>query len=177
MGRCDPSEAICRSEVAEAIQRGECTMPLVYVTRHLHFNAAHRLHSDLLTAEENAATYGACNNPLGHGHNYELEVTIAGEPDPVTGMAIDLKELKEIVEREVISKVDHKHLNFDVNFMQGIVPTAENIVIAFWKLLEDKFTGCRLYELTLYETPRNLVVYRGEQGQTAATGKHMREQL
>ncbi len=137
-------------------------MPLVYVTRHLHFNAAHRLHSALLSAEENADTYGACNNPLGHGHNYELEVTVAGEPDPVTGMVIDLKILKEIVEREVIDKVDHKHLNFDVDFMQGIVPTAENIVIAFWALLTDKLPGCRLYELKLYETPRNMAAYRGE---------------
>lgn len=137
-------------------------MPLVYVTRQLHFNAAHRLHSDLLSDEENENTYGACNNPLGHGHNYDLEVTVVGEPDPVTGMVIDLKELKAIVERVVISKVDHKHLNHDVDFMQGIVPTAENIVIAFWRLLRDCFTGCRLYELKLYKTPRNMVVYRGE---------------
>lgn len=137
-------------------------MPVVYVTRHLHFNAAHRLHSDLLSADENIAIYGACNNPLGHGHNYELEVTVAGEPDLVTGMVIDLKELKEIVEREVISKVDHKHLNFDVDFMRGIVPTAENIVLAFWNRLSTQFHSCRLHELKLYETPRNMVVYRGE---------------
>jgi 6-pyruvoyltetrahydropterin/6-carboxytetrahydropterin synthase len=145
-----------------SVLRGEVTLPLVYITRHLHFNAAHRLHSDSLSVDENIATYGACNNPMGHGHNYELEVTVAGEPDPVTGMVIDLKELKEIVEREVISKVDHKHLNLDVDFMQGVVPTAENIVVAFWKLLQNQFTGCRLYELKLYETPRNLAVYRGE---------------
>jgi 6-pyruvoyltetrahydropterin/6-carboxytetrahydropterin synthase len=137
-------------------------MPLVYVTRHLHFNAAHRLHSDLLSTEENEAIYGACNNPLGHGHNYELEVTVAGEPDPVTGMVIDLQELKEIVERIVISRVDHKHLNFDVDFLQGVVPTAENIVVAFWQLLKESFPGCRLYELKLFETPRNMAVYRGE---------------
>jgi len=92
-------------------------MPLVYVTRLLHFNAAHRLHSDLLSSEENQSIFGACNNPLGHGHNYDLEVTVAGEPDPVTGMVIDLKVLKEIVEEAVISRVDHKHLNFDVDFM------------------------------------------------------------
>ncbi|HNW59028.1 MAG TPA: 6-carboxytetrahydropterin synthase [bacterium] len=137
-------------------------MSLVYITRHLHFNAAHRLHSDLLSAEENQVVFGACNNPMGHGHNYELEVTVAGEPDPVTGMVIDLGELKAIVEREVISQVDHKHLNFDVDFMRGLVPTAENLVVAFWARLQGCFTGCRLYELKLYETPRNLAVYRGE---------------
>ncbi len=147
--------------VAGTLQRGESTMPLVYVTRLLHFNAAHRLHSDLLSSEENQSIYGACNNPLGHGHNYDLEVTVVGEPDPVTGMVIDLKEIKEIVEEAVISRVDHKHLNFDVDFMQGVVPTAENIVIAFWEQLKGRFKGCELHELKLYETPRNMAVYRG----------------
>ncbi len=137
-------------------------MPLVYVTRHLHFSAAHRLHSSLLNDESNAHLYGACNNPLGHGHNYDLEVTVVGEPDPVTGMVIDLKELKEIVQREVIDRMDHKFLNFEVESLQGMVPTAENIVIAIWQLLKDQFHTCRLYELKLYETPRNMAVYRGE---------------
>ncbi len=137
-------------------------MPLVYVTRHLHFSAAHRLHNESIDAETNAALYGACNNPLGHGHNYELEVTVAGEPDPVTGMVIDLKELKDIVQREVIDRVDHRFLNYEVECLQGVVPTAENIVVAFWHLLKDQFTSCRLYELKLYETPRNMAVYRGE---------------
>jgi len=137
-------------------------MPLVYVTRHLHFSAAHRLHSDFLSETQNESTFGLCNNPQGHGHNYELQVTIAGEPDPVTGMVIDLKELKEIVEREVISKLDHKHLNFQVEFLRGVVPTAENIAVAIWGVLKDRFIGCRLYEIKLYETPRNLAAYRGE---------------
>lgn len=137
-------------------------MPKICVTRRLHFNAAHRLHTDRLDATKNAEVYGVCNNPMGHGHNYELEVTVMGEPDPVTGMVIDLKTLKEIVTREVIDKVDHKHLNYDVDFMSGIVPTAENIVIVFWNLLKDKIPNGELYELKLYETPRNLVVYRGE---------------
>jgi len=137
-------------------------MAQVYVTRHLHFNAAHRLHSEQLTDKENEKIYGVCNNPNWHGHNYDLEVTVVGEPDPVTGMVIDLKELKDIVEKEIIRKVDHKNLNLDVYFMQGIVPTAENIVVAFWKQLENKFTNCRLYELKLYETPRNIAIYRGE---------------
>ena len=138
-------------------------MPIVYLTRHFHFSAAHRLHSKLLDEQKNAELYGPCNNPMGHGHNYELEVTVSGEPDPVTGMVIDLNELKEIVNKEVIDKVDHKHLNVDVDFMRDVVPTAENIVIAFWKLLVDKIKKGRLYELKLYETPRNIVNYKGEE--------------
>lgn len=137
-------------------------MPLVYVTRRLHFSAAHRLHSDLLSDDENRRVYGLCNNPLGHGHNYEVEVTVCGEPDPVTGMVIDLKDLKEVMEREVIDKLDHKHLNFDVDFMRGIVPTAENIAVAIWRQAADKLPSGKLYEIKLYETPRNVAIYRGE---------------
>ena len=137
-------------------------MALVYVTRRMHFSAAHRLHTDALNDEENEQLYGLCNNPMGHGHNYELDITIKGEPDPVTGMVIDLKDLRDIVQRELVDKVDHKHLNVDVDFMQGIVPTAENIVIAFWHQLKDKFPTGKLDELRLYETPRNIASYRGE---------------
>ncbi|MBN1465464.1 6-carboxytetrahydropterin synthase [candidate division KSB1 bacterium] len=137
-------------------------MATVYVTRRLHFNAAHRLHSDLLTADENEKIFGLCNNPMGHGHNYELEITIKGTPDPVTGMVIDLHDLKEIVQRVIIDCVDHKHLNYDVDFMRGVVPTAENIVLAFWRRLRDKIPSGELYELKLYETPRNIAIYRGE---------------
>lgn len=137
-------------------------MATVYVTRRMHFNAAHRLHTDVLTAQENENVYGVCNNPMGHGHNYELEITVKGEPDPVTGMVIDLKDLKDIVQQEIIDRVDHKHLNYDVDFMRGVVPTAENIVVAFWHQLKDKIPQGELYELTLYETPRNMAIYRGE---------------
>ncbi len=138
-------------------------MPLVYITRRMHFSAAHRLHSDQLSDRENEQIYGLCNNPLGHGHNYELEITVKGEPDPLTGMVIDLKELKEIVQREIIDKVDHKHLNFDVDFLHGVVPTAENIVVAFWRQLKGKLPGGELHELVLYETPRNIAIFKGEQ--------------
>lgn len=137
-------------------------MALVYVTRRMHFSAAHRLHTDLLSEAENESIYGLCNNPLGHGHNYELEITIKGEADPKTGMVIDLKDLKDIVQRVIIDRVDHKHLNFDVDFMRGIVPTAENIVVAFWRQLVDHIPNGELYELKLYETPRNIAIYRGE---------------
>ncbi|MBN1542580.1 6-carboxytetrahydropterin synthase [candidate division KSB1 bacterium] len=137
-------------------------MPLVYVTRRLHFSASHRLHCEQLDEETNREIYGLCNNPNGHGHNYELEVTVRGEPDPLTGMVIDLKELKEIVEQHIISRVDHTHLNADVDFLRGTVTTAENIVLAFWHILREKFPGNELVELKLYETPRNIAVYRGE---------------
>ena len=137
-------------------------MAVVYLTRRMYFSAAHRLHSEALSAEENAQIYGLCNNPAGHGHNYELEVTVKGEPDPVTGMVIDLKVLKDIVQHVIIDRVDHKHLNTDVDFMRGLVPTAENIVVAFWGQLRDKIPNGQLYELTLYETPRNIVAYKGE---------------
>jgi 6-pyruvoyltetrahydropterin/6-carboxytetrahydropterin synthase len=137
-------------------------MATVYITRRMHFNAAHRLHSDMLTEDENKKIYGMCNNLMGHGHNYELEITIKGTPDPVSGMVIDLKALKDLVQQVVIDKVDHKHLNYDVDFMRGVVPTAENIVIAFWQQLRDKIPSGELYELKLYETPRNIAFYRGE---------------
>lgn len=137
-------------------------MPRVYVTRRLHFSASHRLHSDKLSEMENEEIYGLCNNPLGHGHNYEIEVTVAGEPDPKTGMVIDLKDLKDIVNRHVVDRVDHKHLNHDVDFLRGVIPTAENLAVAFWQVLHDKFENCRLTEIKLYETPRNIAIYKGE---------------
>jgi len=140
----------------------ETSMATVYVTRQLHFSAAHRLHCDKLDPQTNIKIYGMCNNPRGHGHNYDLEVTVRGEPDPLTGMVIDLKELKEIVAREVIDQVDHRYLNEDVDFLRGVVPTAENLAVAFWRILQDKFPGAELYEIKLYETPRNMAVYRGE---------------
>ena len=137
-------------------------MPKVYVTRRLHFSAAHRLHSQELNEKKNQEIYGLCNNPLGHGHNYEIKVTVAGEPDPKTGMVIDLKELKDIVNEHVVEKVDHKHLNHDVEFMRGVIPTAENIAVVFWDILKDKFKNCELTEIKLYETPRNIAIYKGE---------------
>ncbi|MDZ7316432.1 MAG: 6-carboxytetrahydropterin synthase [candidate division KSB1 bacterium] len=137
-------------------------MPIVYVTRKIHFSAAHRLHSDKLSEDENRRIYGLCNNPLGHGHNYEVEVTVCGEPDPITGMVIDLKELKEILERRVAAPMDHKHLNEEVDFLAGVVPTAENIAVAIWHQIEGELPKGKLYEVKVYETERNIAVYRGE---------------
>ncbi len=135
---------------------------MVYVTRKAHFSAAHRLFNPAWSDERNAAVFGKCNNPRGHGHNYEIEVTVAGDPPRETGMVIDLKKLGDIVESELIEEVDHKHLNEDVEFLRGVIPTAENMAIAFWKLLAPKIPEGRLVSIKLYESENNFVEYRGE---------------
>src|SRR5215470_2192360 len=108
---------------------------MVYLTRRYRFAAAHRLHSDALSAEENRRIYGKCNNPYGHGHNYVLEVTVAGEIDPATGMVYDLAALDHTVQREVIERFDHVHLNLDVENLRDRVPTTENLCIEIYNLL------------------------------------------
>ena len=135
---------------------------MVYVTRRATFSASHRLFNPDLTDAENEAIFDKCSNKNGHGHNYVVEVTVVGEPNPKTGYVIDLKKLKEIVGREVIERVDHKHLNLDVDFMQGIIPTAENIAKAIWKVLEPKIAEGKLHSIRLHETENNVVEYRGE---------------
>ena len=134
----------------------------MYLIRKMHFSASHRLFNPEFSDEKNDEVYGLCNNLHGHGHNYEIEVTIKGEPVPDTGMIVDLKILKEIIQREVIDVFDHKHINLDVPCMKDIIPTAENIAAVIWDLLKDKLPNGELYEIKLYETPNNIVVYRGE---------------
>lgn len=135
---------------------------MVYVTRRLTFSASHRLYNPSFSDAENEAIYDRCSNKMGHGHNYVLEVMVAGEPREQTGYVIDLKKLKEIVTREVIDKVDHKHLNFDVDFLSGIIPTAENMARVFWKVLAPKIHEGKLYCIRLHETENNMVEYKGE---------------
>jgi 6-pyruvoyltetrahydropterin/6-carboxytetrahydropterin synthase len=125
---------------------------MVYLTRKLEFSASHLYHSPALSAEENRRVFGKCNNPHGHGHNYTLEVTIAGEPDPATGMVLDLKELKEILQSEVMDRMDHRHLNYEVPELAGLIPTCENIAAVIWKLLEPKITAGKLDRIRLYES-------------------------
>ena len=137
------------------------TMPIVTVTRRLRFNAAHRLHNPALSDEENAALFGKCNNPNWHGHNYVLEVAVEGPIDERTGYVIDLSKLKSIVQHEVIDRVDHRNMNIDVDFMTGINPTAENIVVACWRVLERLVVPGRLRRLRLWETENNYVEYEG----------------
>ncbi len=135
---------------------------MIYVTRREVFSASHRIYNPRLSDEENIKLYGKCSNPNGHGHNYELEVTIAGEINPETGYLIDLSELKNIIRKNVIEKLDHKNLNIDVEFLKGKIPTAENILISIWEQLKDKIPNGRLYSIKLYETENNYVEFRGE---------------
>ena len=134
---------------------------MIFITRKHEFSASHRLYNPDFSDEKNAATFGLCNNPNGHGHNYVLEVTLSGEVCEDTGMVFDLKELKKLTTLEIIDKVDHKNLNVDVDYLKGLIPTAENLAIKFWEVLEPKITKGRLYEIKLYESERNYVVYRG----------------
>ena len=136
-------------------------MPEVTVTRRLLFNAAHRVHNPALSEAENTRLFGKCNNPNWHGHNYTLDVSVRGSIDERTGYVIDLAEVKRIVEREFVDKVDHKNFNLDVPFMKDINPTTENIVVACWRVLEPALKPRRLTRLRLWETENNHVEYEG----------------
>ena len=135
---------------------------VVYITRRETFAAAHRLFKPELSDEENLKFFGKCSNPNWHGHNYTLEVIVAGEVDSDTGFVMDLKDLKEIVRKNIISKVDHKNLNTETDFIKGVNPTSENLVIAIWDQLKDKISYGKLYSVKLYETENNYFEYRGE---------------
>ena len=135
---------------------------MVYLTRRTSFSASHRLWSDQLTEAENYAMYEKCANPHGHGHNYVLEVTVQGIPDPRTGIVLNLTDLKHAINEQVVKWVDHKHLNYDVSWLQGFIPTTEILVIKFWERLADSLPAGTLYEVKLYETENNVASYRGE---------------
>ncbi|GBD06002.1 6-carboxy-5,6,7,8-tetrahydropterin synthase [bacterium HR20] len=135
---------------------------MVYITRRATFSASHRLHNPLLSDADNERIYDKCNNPRGHGHNYVLEVTVRGVPDPTTGYVLDLKLLRDIIEEHIIAKVDHRHLNEDVDFLRGIIPTAENLAWAFWRILEPHIPAGTLHSIKVYESENNFVEYRGE---------------
>jgi 6-pyruvoyltetrahydropterin/6-carboxytetrahydropterin synthase len=134
---------------------------MIYLTRRAKFSAAHRLHNPNLSDEENREIYDICNNPYGHGHNYVVEITVAGTPDIKTGYLIDLKVMRKIINEHIISKVDHKHLNHDVDFLKGINPTVENLASVFWEILKDKFPGARLHKIKINETESSYVEYFG----------------
>jgi 6-pyruvoyltetrahydropterin/6-carboxytetrahydropterin synthase len=140
---------------------------MVYLTRRYRFAAAHRLHSDALSEEENRSVYGKCNNPYGHGHNYVLEVTVGGPVDSATGMVMDLALLDGTVERKVLERFDHKHLNLDVENFSNLVPTTENLCIEIYKLLRTELEAsngarsARLQRVRLEETNSNFFEYEG----------------
>jgi 6-pyruvoyltetrahydropterin/6-carboxytetrahydropterin synthase len=134
------------------------------LTRKAEFSASHFYWNPAWSEAENQRIFGKCANRQGHGHNYTLEVTVAGDPDPVTGFVVDLKELKDILEREVLSVYDHRHLNHEVpEFMPpaNLVPTTENIAIAIWRRLEGKIPNARLHRVRIYEMPDLFADYYG----------------
>lgn len=136
---------------------------MVYITRIEHFNAAHKLFNPSWSKEENEAVFGKCANENWHGHNFELHVTLAGEPDQGTGFVFDVKKLSEIVRIHVIDILDHKNLNMDVPFMEGKICSIENLIIGIWEQLEPHLPPqTRLHALKLYETPRIYVEYFGK---------------
>lgn len=131
----------------------------VKVSRKEHFNAAHRLFNPAWSDEKNDEVFGKCNNPNYHGHNYELIVSVIGEPNPDTGYVFDLKELSDLIREHVLRKFDHRNLNLDSEYFKTLNPTAENITVVIWKILRDKIDPRFDLKITLYETERNFVEY------------------
>ena len=138
-------------------------MARVRVTRRLHFSAAHKLGRDDWSQAKNEEVFGLCANPNWHGHNYELDVTVEGPIEPETGFVLDLKQLRTMVEELVIDDLDHRNLNLDVEWLRGVNPTTENLVVGIWRRIEPELPErVRLVRLVLWETPRNWVEYTGE---------------
>jgi 6-pyruvoyltetrahydropterin/6-carboxytetrahydropterin synthase len=144
---------------------------MIFLTRRATFSASHYYWNDAWPEEKNLEIFGRCANRNGHGHNYTLEVTVAGEPDPATGFVVDLKWLKDVMEREVLSVYDHRHLNLETPEFRNKIPTTENIAIAAWKRLEPAINGkgggkatagAKLSRVRIYETPEIFAEYRGE---------------
>ena len=135
---------------------------MVYLTRKAEFSAAHFYYVNEWSEEENQRVFGKCANRNGHGHNYTLEVTVKGEPDPMTGFVVDLKRLKQIMEEEVLSVYDHRHLNLEVPEFAHAQPTTENIAVAIWRRLDGKVPGAALHCVRVWETPDLGASYYGE---------------
>ena len=138
-------------------------MKTVYIVRREHFNAAHKLWREDWSAEKNEEVFGKCSNKNWHGHNFNLFVTVKGTPSPETGFIIDLKELSKIIKRDVIEGLDHKNLNLDVPYLQGLLPSTENLVIKIWEQIEVPIAaaGGTLAKIRLEETENNFVEYYG----------------
>lgn len=135
---------------------------MVYLTRKAEFSAAHYYHNPEFSPEENQRIFGKCNNPHGHGHNYTLEVTVKGQVDARSGFVVDLKQLKDIMNREVIDALDHRFLNHEVAEFKHAIPTTENLAVAIWDRLRSKLQTSELYRIRVYETPDLFVDYYGE---------------
>jgi 6-pyruvoyltetrahydropterin/6-carboxytetrahydropterin synthase len=135
---------------------------MVYLTRKAEFSAAHYYHNPEFSAEENQRIFGKCSNLNGHGHNYTLEVTVKGEVDARSGCVVDLKELKDVMHREVIDAMDHRFLNKEIEEFRDQIPTTENIAISIWNRLQPKLRVAQMHRVRLYETPDLFVDYYGE---------------
>jgi 6-pyruvoyltetrahydropterin/6-carboxytetrahydropterin synthase len=135
---------------------------MVYLTRREQFNAAHRLFNPKWDDARNERVFGKCSNPNWHGHNYTVEVTIKGQPDPDTGFLFNASELSRIMWREALEKMDHRNLNLEVDFLKGVMPSTENLAKAIWKQLEPHLHDCELHQVRLYETEKNFADYYGE---------------
>lgn len=131
----------------------------VKVSRKEHFNAAHRLYNPSWSDEKNSQVFGKCNNPHYHGHNYEVVVSLIGEPDPDTGYVFDMKVLSDLIKQHVLVKFDHKNLNLDTEYFKTLNPTAENIALVIWRILRQRIDPKFELKITLYETERNFVEY------------------
>jgi 6-pyruvoyltetrahydropterin/6-carboxytetrahydropterin synthase len=144
---------------------------MIFLTRRATFSASHYYWNEAWPEEKNRQVFGQCANRNGHGHNYTLEVTVAGEPDPVTGFVVDLKWLKDVIEREILAAWDHRHLNLEAPEFSKAIPTTENIAVAAWRRLErtvDAAGGARLSRVRVYETPEIFAEYRGQDEQISA---------
>lgn len=138
---------------------------MVFITRIENFNAAHRVYNPAWTTEKNYAVFGKCANEYYHGHNFQLFVTVKGLPNPETGYVMDLKVLGDLVKQEIIGRVDHRNLNMEVDFMQGVIPSCENFIVKIWEILAPKIIAiapnAQLHSLKLEETPKHYVEYYG----------------
>lgn len=150
---------------------------MIFLTRRATFSASHYYWNEAWPAEKNQQVFGRCANRNGHGHNYTLEVTVAGEPDPVTGFVVDLKWLKDVIERQVLAAWDHRHLNLEAPEFSKAIPTTENIAIAAWNRLAPAVSaagGAHLSRVRVYETPEIFAEYRGQNG-AGASPRPLRE--
>ncbi|MEQ2267469.1 hypothetical protein XENORESO_006512 [Xenotaenia resolanae] len=148
--------------MAESSGSNKAAERIGYITRVQSFSACHRLHSLYLSDEENKKVYGKCNNPYGHGHNYKVEVTVRGKIDPVTGMVMNLTDLKRCIEEVIMIPLDHKNLDKDVPYFANVVSTTENLAVYIWDNMVKALPAILLYEIRIHETDKNIVIYRGE---------------
>ena len=157
-----PGTLITREGIQRKVPIRGHNAAMVYLTRKAEFSASHYYHNPDFTPEENLRLFGKCNNPHGHGHNYTLEVTVKGEIDPLSGFVVDLKQLKEVMHREVLDAMDHRFLNKEVPEFFTRIPTTENLAIAIWQRLETKLQNASLHRVRVYETSDLFVDFYGE---------------